>query len=87
MKIKNKIICLNLLINFGITIALPTQQPCRSRQYQDGNVCVCDEYHCDTLNVPKPTEKEYVLVSSSREGDRFFFTKKRIYVSKYAQKI
>lgn len=62
-----------LLVCTGWTTAVAAASiPCALRQYPSGSVCVCNVTYCDTLELVEPTEPgEYLLVSSSRDGQRF----------------
>lgn len=51
-------------------------KPCELREYIDGYVCVCNETYCDSMNVEKPQNfGDYVVISSSKAGQRFQVTK------------
>lgn len=61
-------------------IALQPRKPCRLRQAEYGYVCVCDDNYCDTLDIPEPKSgNEYVLVTSSESGDRFYYEIGKVY--------
>lgn len=49
---------------------------CNLREYPDGYVCVCNETHCDDLKIDEPVNfGDYILVTSSKAGERFDVTK------------
>lgn len=56
------------------TLAFQPEKPCKLKEFDDGCVCVCNEEYCDTIDVPQLgiiEENEYVLVTSTKSGDRF----------------
>lgn len=63
-----------ILVMLNSAMALLPRKPCRLRRAEYGYVCVCDDSYCDDLNIqePKSTE-EYILVTSSESGDRFYY--------------
>lgn len=70
-----------LLIWLALTLTLTEQtlqKQCLKKKLSsdaDSDVCVCNSQHCDTTDIPLPSGKnEYVLVTSSKNGDRFNFT-------------
>lgn len=51
-----------------------TRKPCRVKEEKFGYVCVNDEKYCDTLDVPEEiANNEYLLVTSSKNKDRFVY--------------
>lgn len=51
-------------------------KPCLRREYPNGIVCVCNISYCDTTDVPNPTKfGEYIIVTSSKSGQRFNATR------------
>lgn len=68
-------------------IALRTQKHCRVKEELYGYVCVNDDDHCDTLDVPdEPCGKEYLLVTSSKKKDRFVYKTGKFESSKHGKK-
>lgn len=56
--------------------AFETTKPCRLAKAEFGYVCICDKDYCDSLDVPEPKYgNKYVLVTSSKDGDRFSYQK------------
>ncbi|XP_055318420.1 lysosomal acid glucosylceramidase-like [Sitodiplosis mosellana] len=80
------IICLVAVFLVSAT-ALSTRKPCRKLQAEYGYVCVCDDNYCDTLDVPEPNAKEYILVTSSESGDRFSYKKGKLIKPKNVSKV
>lgn len=75
MKWRIAIICYMCTV-LACAFALQTRKPCRPLQTEQGYVCVCDDDYCDTLDVPLPkASNEYILVTSSKAGDRFSYEK------------
>lgn len=53
--------------------------PCRPVKFEQGIFCECTESYCDTLNVPKPKSgNQFVLITSSKQGERFAYQKAHI---------
>lgn len=54
--------------------ALLPRFPCNIRETQYGYVCLCDETYCDSLDGPLPqSRKEYTLVTTSKNKERFIY--------------
>lgn len=72
-----------LILLLSLVAADPTSQPCRPIRYSDDRVdCVCIGSYCDTLDAPVPTRRhEYVIVTSSRSGDRFDYTRGQLSIA------
>lgn len=59
---------------------LQTAIPCRLKEAEYGYICECDENYCDTLDVPLPSSgPSYVLITSSKSGDRFNYTDEQFF--------
>lgn len=55
-------------------LASQPRKPCKLREATYGYVCVNDNDYCDTLDVPdKIADNEYLLVTSSKNKDRFAY--------------
>lgn len=77
MSRRELIICFVVIVLTSVA-ALSTRWPCRKKLGEYGYVCVCDETYCDTLDVPEPKAKEYILVTTSQSGDRFSYKKGKL---------
>lgn len=65
-----------ILCAFLLGAAKCVYRPCQLREYTDGFVCVCNETYCDTMDVEKPQKfGEYILITSTKAGQRFAVTK------------
>lgn len=84
MKIAIFVCIISTVLNCAL--ALQTQKPCRLRRFQRGSVCVCDDNYCDSLDVPEPKNMEYILVTSSNQGDRFSYSKGKLNPPKSCKK-
>lgn len=67
-----------LFCAFLWSVVESAHKPCQLREYASGYVCVCNETYCDTFDVEKPQQfGEYIVVSSTKAGQRFAVTKGR----------
>lgn len=68
-----KVFLLNAVLILTAT-ALNTIKPCQRVQTDYGYNCKCTDEYCDTLDVPEPeSDNQFVLITSSNEGDRFSY--------------
>lgn len=69
-------LCILLVISLASVIALETWYPSKLKQSTYGYTSVCTDDFCDTLDVPEPgPDNRFVLVTSSKAGERFNYTK------------
>lgn len=63
------------ILCFAIASAIHTSNPCVRKNVDFGVVCVCNITYCDTLDVVMPTEENaIILITSSKDGDRFSYS-------------
>lgn len=69
-------LCLDLFLVFVCVSAQETWNPAKLVEREYGYTSLCTEDYCDTLDVPEPGPGDrFVLVSSSKSGERFNYTR------------
>lgn len=69
--VKWKILISFVLVIVVSTVASHTKKGCQIKEVKHGYVCVNDDNHCDSLDVPQPSGNQYLLVTSAKKKDRF----------------
>lgn len=64
-----------LLAILACALGMQMEKPCRLKKFNAGYVCVCTDQYCDSLNLPKLSNRnEWMLVTSSESGQRFNYS-------------